>query len=161
MSFARIRPSAAVLVAALCTIGPAPSIGGGVTLSPLEQRFVHAINKTRVEHGATRVAIEETLVTAARAHSGDMIRRGYFSHGVFWQRLERFGVTSGNVGEDLGWDSHLDVAVPEIVGMWLRSKPHRDVLLSPKYRDFGVGVSVGPFEGYRKAIVVTADFRGP
>jgi uncharacterized protein YkwD len=157
----RLRPGGAALVAALCTVLPPPALGGGLSLSPLERAFLNAINKTRVEHGVGRVTISDTLLTAARAHSSDMVRRNYFAHGVFSRRLEYYGVTSGNIGEDLGYDAHVATAVPELVAMWLRSQPHRAVLLSAKYDYIGVGVSIGPFLGHPKAVVVTADFRGP
>ena len=161
MSIQRLRSVAAALAAAFCAVVPAPAMGGVVPLSPLERSFLYAINHTRVEHGVNRVVINDTLVAAARAHSSDMVRRHYFAHRVFWRRLEQFGLTSGRVGEDLGWDSHLEIAVPELIRMWLRSQPHRAVLLNPNYQDVGVGVRIGPFAGYRKAIVVTADFLGP
>jgi uncharacterized protein YkwD len=132
-----------------------------VPLSPTEHAFLHAINDTRAEHGIPQVSIDATLVRAARFHSADMVQRGYFAHDLFSRRLQSFGVGIGVVGEDLGWDSHLEIAVPELIELWLESPKHRRVLLDPRYRLVGLGVVKGPFRGYRQAIVVTADFYGP
>ncbi len=152
---------AVFLAAAVLAFFPASANGGGIPLSPTEHAFLVEINKTRVEHGVGRVVLSDNLVRAARFHSQDMIRRGYFEHGVYWRRLQQFGVKYGSVGENLGWDSHLKIAVPELVELWLESPEHRAVLLSRKYNEVGIGVAFGPFAGIRKVMVVTADFFGP
>ena len=45
---------------------------------------------------------------------------------------------------------------------WLRSPPHRRVLLSPDYRDAGVGIALGsPFGGsMRASATYVASFGG-
>jgi uncharacterized protein YkwD len=155
------RLSGAAVAAALLALVPQTANGSGNALSQTEQAFFVEINKTRGEHGLDRVTLDDRLIDAARFHSNDMVERGYFEHGVFSRRLERFGVEPGHVGEDLGWDRHIGVAVRELVEMWLDSPRHRAILLSSKYREVGIGVAVGPFKGFPKALVVTADFHGP
>jgi uncharacterized protein YkwD len=158
MTFAQ---KGAALATALATLLPMPADAGGVELTSLEQSFLREINTSRAAYGRAPVRIDTKLVRAARFHSTDMVRRGFFAHGVFTARLRHFGVTDGYVGEDLGWDSRLASAVHNLLAMWLKSQPHRDVLLGSRYRIVGIGVATGPFEGYAKAIVVTADFQGP
>jgi len=133
----------------------------GAAVSPTERAFFDAINKTRAAHGLGSVALDARLVESARLHSRDMVQGGYFQHGAsWWRRLEAVGVTRGTVGEILGWYGHpaVAVAVPVLVKMWLQSPEHRRILLNPIYRNVGVGVAVGRFEGYSTAVVVTADF---
>jgi uncharacterized protein YkwD len=87
-----------------------------------------------------------------------MVARGYFEHGPFAERLSRFGFDEGTVGENLGWRSSRQGVVPKLIQMWLGSPTHRRVLLSPTFRAVGVGVRVGPFKGWSRAVVVTTDF---
>jgi uncharacterized protein YkwD len=150
--------SGAILAAAALALLPVAANAADVTPSSTEQAFLSAINKVRGEHGLARVVPRDDLVKAARFHSHDMIEAGYFAHRVFWRRLERFGITHGTVGEVLGWDSHIGIAPRHLVGLWLVSPEHRVVLLNPRYHFVGVGVADGPFQGFPKAIVVTADF---
>jgi len=152
---------AVLLAAAIVAFFPVSAHGGGSSLTPTEHAFLVEINKTRAEHGVDRVVPIDNLTRAARFHSKDMIRRGYFEHGLYWRRLAQFGVTYGSVGENLGWDSHLKIAVPELVELWLESPEHRAVLLSRTYDEIGIGVAFGPFAGFPKVLVVTADFFGP
>jgi uncharacterized protein YkwD len=43
---------------------------------------------------------------------------------------------------------------------WLASPEHRSILLDPALRRIGVASPVGPFDGFAKATVITADFAG-
>jgi uncharacterized protein YkwD len=130
----------------------------GVELTVIEAGFVRAINVTRRKRGLAPLKLNHDLVRAARFHSADMVDGGHFEHGPASRRLTRFGVKTGTVGENIGWSSSRESAVPMIVEMWLRSPPHRAVLLSRQFRAIGVGVGIGRFKGSDGAIVVTADF---
>jgi uncharacterized protein YkwD len=138
-----------------------PASASGVRLTPVEAAFLREINSTRAAHGLRPVTLQVNLVIAARYHSRDMVKHGFFAHGDFAGRLQRFGVEPGLVGEDLGWDARVGSAVPHLLAAWLKSRPHRDVLLNPRYRTVGIGVTTGPFAGHSRALVVTADFHGP
>jgi uncharacterized protein YkwD len=46
------------------------------------------------------------------------------------------------------------------VKMWLKSRPHRAILLDPDFRFVGIGARSGRFMGYQRARVFTADFGG-
>jgi len=132
----------------------------GFKLTNEEQSFVQAVNATRARYSLPAVRVAVTLTRAARAHSIDMIRRRYFAHGDFRGRLLRFGVTTGRVGEDLGWSIDDEAAIQRVVAMWLASPKHRYVLLLPAFRRLGVGVAEGPLKDQPDSIVVTADFQG-
>jgi uncharacterized protein YkwD len=145
------------LAVALLLAAPAKA---AVRLTPVEQSFLQEINAARASHGSGSVALDVNLITAARFHSDDMVRRGFFAHGPFAGRLRHFGMKDGYVGEDLGWTAKAGSAVPDLLAMWLKSPLHRHVLLNPRYRRIGIGVRRGRFEGYSNALVVTADFFG-
>jgi uncharacterized protein YkwD len=44
--------------------------------------------------------------------------------------------------------------------LWLSNPKHRAVLLRRGFGHVGIGVTEGPFMGWRHTIVVTADFEG-
>jgi uncharacterized protein YkwD len=160
------RLGGAALAAALLALSGGSSAesatrDGVVELTFTESAVVYAINDARVEHGVPRLKVDEDLIRAARFHSKDMVERQYFEHGPFGERLRRFGFKTGTVGENLGWLNNDKLAAPRLIRMWLRSPSHREVLLSTRLRVVGVGIRVGPFMGWDRAVVVTVDFWSP
>jgi uncharacterized protein YkwD len=118
-----------------------------------ELAIVRAMNSVRATNGLPPLRVGRTLTRAARSHSVDMVRRSYFDHGPFVQRLRRFGVRASNIGENLASGTRPLSAV-EIVRMWIESPPHRRNLLDRSFRRIGVGVAGGSTR------LVTADFAG-
>ena len=146
----------AAVVIALSTISAASA---AVFSRTSESRIIGAMNRVRVAHGLRPLRLAAKLHAAARAHSADMIRRGYFGHGAFDRRLNAYGVRAPVVGENLAWGSGVYGAASTIVQEWLVSPEHRANLLRPGFFLVGVGSAFGPFGG-RRAVVVTADFAG-
>ena len=147
-----------MLVAALAfpwTASPA-----SVRMTDTEESFFRAVNAVRAQYALPAVRADAELQKAARAHTADMLARGYFAHGDFNRRLWRFGATGPEVGEDLGWSVDDGSATQRIVRMWLASSPHRAVLLRRGFTRIGLGVARGPFKGRSSCVVVTADFEG-
>jgi uncharacterized protein YkwD len=128
---------------------PLASVGAA---TPREYAIVRAMNAVRAQNGAPPLRVGRALTRAARAHSADMARRGYFDHGAFVQRLRRFGVRAPYVGENLAYGAQL--APMAIVQMWIASAPHRQNLLDRRFRRIGVGVAGSATK------LVTADFAG-
>jgi len=100
-----------------------------------------------------------------------MLAYGFFSHDsadgtAFSERIRRYytnrGFTKWSVGEALMASQGRVVDAPAIVAAWLQSPPHRSIVLSPTWRDAGIGVlyasSAPATFGGGEAIVVTADF---
>ena len=132
---------------------PEPLASAGVTATPGEIAIVRVMNSVRAANGVPPLRIGPALTRAARAHSADMVRRGYFDHGAFVQRLRRFGVRAPYVGENLASGTR-PLSAGEIVNMWVASPPHRQNLLDRGFRRIGVGVAGGSNR------LVTADFAG-
>jgi uncharacterized protein YkwD len=154
---------AALLVAACGVVMFLPAHSAtseNIKLTGTEQSFLAAINEVREQHGVGPLASQGNLVRAARSHSDNMVAHDYFAHGVFWKRLEQFGVHGRNMGENLAWNSTPANAVNTLIQAWLASPDHRANLLSTRYSEIGVGIDIGPFEGYRQALVITTDFLG-
>ena len=72
------------------------------------------------------------------------------------------GWRTWSVGEALLASQGKTVDAPGIVAAWLASPPHREIILSPTWRDAGIGALYAPTApreyGGAETIVVTADF---
>jgi uncharacterized protein YkwD len=152
----RGRPllAAGLVLAALA--GPLPAAAAALRAD--ERSVLDRVNAARAAYGLAPVTPIASLERSARFHSRDMVANSYFAHGPFWQRIVGFGAQGPRVGEDLAWTAVGDAGT--VVRLWLASPPHRAVLLRPGFRHIGIGVAVGPFMGFDRATVVTADFEG-
>jgi len=160
---------ATVLVTApTATPGPSEKVERRATL---ETAVVRALNQVRVAHGLRPLRSSPNLRTAARGHSRAMLDYGFFAHESedgtsFSERIKRYYTNRGwrmwSVGETLLASQSTDVAATEVVDAWLNSPPHREIILSPGFRDAGIGAlyaSSAPKEfGGAETVVVTADF---
>jgi uncharacterized protein YkwD len=134
-------------------ITPPPFFSTGNAPTRGEYAIVRAMNVVRANNGVPPLRVGSALTRAARSHSVDMARRGYFDHGAFVQRLRSFGVRAPFIGENLA--SGTQPLTPlAIVRMWIASPPHRQNLLEPGFRHVGIGVAGGSTR------LVTADFAG-
>jgi uncharacterized protein YkwD len=135
-----------------------------------ERALLRAVNDVRRGHGVRPLKVSPGLATAARQHSRAMLVNGFFDHDSidgtpFSERLKRTypprAKASWSVGENLFASTAAPAAV-DAVDAWLASPGHRTVLLSPVYREIGIGVgqarAAGGTFGSGFAWVVTADF---
>jgi uncharacterized protein YkwD len=145
-----------------------PTARGGMSVA--ERQLAKGINEVRVEHGLRPLTVSVALTNAAREHDREMSSRGFFSHNSldrseFWRRVLRWYPPTGRrgwlVGENILWESS-DISAWASVMRWLRSPPHRAVLLNPAWREVGVDVRRVPSApgvyGGGAATIITADF---
>ena len=162
-----------VLGLACCAIA-APATGTSAepptVVRPLQRSVIKQLNAVRRQHGLLPLRVAVGLAAAAREHSLEMARLGYFSHSSaggesFARRIARFYRMGKRrhwaAGENLYWSSgEPDASVA--VEAWLQSPEHRAVLLRRDWRELGVGavfVSAGPgIYGGAPVTIVTADF---
>jgi uncharacterized protein YkwD len=137
----------------------------------LEGAVLREINRVRGARGLSHLRAAPALRSAARGHSQSMLTHGFFSHTsqdgtAFSERIRRYYTNAGylrwSVGEALMATESSSVHAEAIVTAWLQSPSHRGIVLSPTWRDMGIGVvydSDAPVTfGGTEAIVVTADF---
>lgn len=147
-----------VVLLCLTAMLAAPAVAqAAVELSPYEQQLVNLVNRKRERHGLKPLRVRTCLVTAARAHSLDMATNQFLAHpssdGTPWMdRLIAFGyVQEGfsywRAGENVYVGGGLYSSPVAVVQAWMKSKPHRRVLLTKVFRDVGVG-AVECAEGY-------------
>lgn len=137
----------------------------------LEAAVVREMNRIRAARGLGPLHAAPSLRSAARSHSQAMLANDFFSHDsadgtAFSERIRRYYSNAGyvrwSVGEALMATQSRVVDAEAVVAAWLESPPHRAIVLSPTWRDAGIGVvhtSTAPSTfGGAEAIVVTADF---
>jgi uncharacterized protein YkwD len=162
--------AAVLVVVAAPSAGSAKSRGTMTPATQLQAALVTQINNFRAARGLPRLRVSAALTTAANGHSAQMARLGFFSHnsangGSFSQRIAQVyrarGFRSWSVGENLVWGGPA-VGAPRAFRLWLSSAPHRANLLSPRWREIGLGAvhstSAPGVYGGRPATIVTADF---
>lgn len=164
MSGNRYHIARAALAAALFFLAPASAPANAARETAIERAYAGAINDVRSQYGLPALEEAPALVAAAREHSADMVANRYFAHGAnWWRRLVQAGAPGPHLGENLGWCA-LQLCPggsPErLIRMWLASPDHRANLLNPAFRHLGVGISFGPFRGWKSAAVVTTEFDG-
>lgn len=141
---------------------PARTLAPPLALSDLEGQMWEAINAERANAGLPRLAIDGRLTVLARERSIDMITRGYFSHttpeGVMiFDLLSAAGIYSPYTGETLArTNAEASQAVQLAVAGFMNSPAHRQIVLSPRYTDLGVGAATSP-EGMKYFTLVFID----
>lgn len=161
----------AALAAGLAISAPTSTAAGQLTQrdSTLERAIVSEVNAVRARHGLQPLAMSTDLRAAAVAHTRAMAASGLFQHesadgSPFHERVLRYYPGRGagwSVGENLVFGS-TPFGASSAVRSWLRSPPHRRVLLGAVWREVGVGAVVaqdapGAFGG-GSVVIVTADF---
>ena len=169
-SFAAV---AAGLTSALVLVAPAvPSQSARLERrDALEAAVVREVNRVRLAHRLAALEMSPSLRAAARSHSRSMLELGFFGHDsvdgtAFSDRIRRHYTSRGwrmwSVGEALLASEGRDVNAHAIVAAWLESLPHREIVLSPTWRETGIGALYAPSApneyGGAATIVVTADF---
>src|SRR5207248_8726031 len=126
----------AVLSLAVAALTAAPAFASprspAESLSPLEHKVLVDINAFRAQHHLAKLRLNVRLTAAARAHTRQMARDGYFAHSSadgssFWRRIQRFYTSAPwrywSVGENLLWSSP-DIDAGGALKLWLNSPEH-------------------------------------
>jgi uncharacterized protein YkwD len=127
------------------------------------------LNNARARHGLAKLSLSRKLGRAARGHSADMARRGYFSHNSlsgasFLDRIRRAGylrrARRWHVGENIAWGVGRLATARAIVRSWMNSPGHRANILNRRFRHVGVGITYNaPVRvAGRAAATYTTDF---
>ncbi len=132
---------------------------GAASLTTPERALLSEMNRVRAGNGLPGLRVDWRLQRAARAHSAAMIRRDFFSHAAFAQRMRASGARGPIFGENLAWGTGSRAEARSIVSEWLASPAHRANLLRRGFARVGVAAPVGNLLG-QSARVATADFAG-
>jgi len=110
------------------------------------------LNRERARHGLRRLRSNGRLRTAALRHSSHMARTKYFDHtspagSSMTDRVRRAGYLRGSgrwsIGENIAWGTGGRATPQAIVQAWMQSPGHRANILTPGFREIGIGASAG------------------
>ena len=127
----------------------APQASGCLPNPPLqpddldnENSIASGLTSERVNSGHNPLTIADELTQAARRHSRDMADNDFTSHtgsngSTPDQRIEQACYTWTAWGEIIGWGFDGDPS--RMIHAWMDSPPHKGLILSETFDDFGVG----------------------
>lgn len=129
-------------------------LGYAANISP--QQVISLTNQKRQAAGLNPLQENQTLSQAALAKGTDMINKDYWAHVAPdgtqpWAFFVGQGYKYRYAGENLARDfSNASSAVDA----WMASPSHKENMLSPKYREIGIGVVEGELAGVDTTIIV-------
>jgi uncharacterized protein YkwD len=129
------------------------------------------VNRIRTANGLRPLVFSRSLTKAATAHAQALAASGQFTHAwptngkVFGTWIRSFysaqGFRAWSAGENLLWASP-GISPASAVQQWLASPAHRRVMLTPSWRDLGIGVvsavAAPGFYGGRDVQIAAAEF---
>jgi uncharacterized protein YkwD len=164
---ARLLPLA-LLVAGATVASLTPAAVAQACAGPETQSTLCLLNAERAANGLRALRLDRRLSRAATAYSSDMVARHFFQHvspsgEQLAQRVARTGWLRRRprwaLGETLGWGTGSLGTPAGMVAGWMRSSPHRSIVLWPGFRRVGIGIAAGtPFGPPGEGATFTADF---
>ena len=128
----RVRRLALGLILGLA-LGVAPAQLALADVTALDTDYLEMVNSTREARGARPLELSTRLSKLARQHSRSMARTGHLSHSNLAKVLSHvLSVAGENVG--------MGASVQQVHEMFLNSPPHRDNLVSGRWKLTGIGV---------------------
>jgi uncharacterized protein YkwD len=132
----------------------------GASAQTLRIAVVCLVNRERARYHLPALSSGRRLTTSAQGYTAEMVRRHFFSHtapdgSTPGARIAAAGFRWSWYGENIA----TGLATPRsVVEAWMHSKGHCYNILSPMFRDIGVGVSPHPVGRATGAATWTADF---
>ena len=124
--------------------------------------LVSMTNSTRAREGLGALSVNSELTSAAYAKAQDMLANQYFAHTspqgkTPWDFIKNSGYNYAYAGENLAI-GYTDAS--ELFSAWMASATHRQNILNPNFREIGMAVLSGDYEG-AETIVVVQEFGTP
>jgi uncharacterized protein YkwD len=126
------------------------------------------LNSERAAQGLRALTENDRLTAASDAYADQMVRQRFFGHvspdgRTLVRRLWDVGYLGRTAdwlaGENIAWAEARQATPREVMSGWMGSPEHRDNILEPRFRDVGLGVSLGsPEGGATDAATYTTDF---
>ena len=112
-----------------------------------EDEMLKLVNGERTKRGIKPLSMENSLRFLARAHSRDMLAKGYFAHinpenKDPFDRMETAGINYEYAGENLALAPTVDLAHEGL----MNSEGHKANILDPNFGKVGIGcIDAGPY----------------
>jgi uncharacterized protein YkwD len=152
---------AAVLAAVAATAFPAGAqaadcanadvVPSQANLDRVRDATLCLVNRQRAAYGRAPLTVNRDLAKAAGAYVNTMAARGFFAHvspggstpaSRIKVTLYLVDARSWSIGENLAWGGGHLASPQRMVTSWMRSPAHRRNILSPRYRELGVGIAL-------------------
>ncbi|MGI8951122.1 MAG: CvpA family protein [Chitinophagaceae bacterium] len=122
----------------------------------LEAKMLQLVNDERTKRGLKPLVFDSALTEVARAHSADMLARGYFSHYTPegkdpFDRMKEAGIKYTSAGENLALAPTLSIAHDGL----MNSPGHRANILNPAFGRVGIGILDGGIYG----LMISQEFK--
>jgi uncharacterized protein YkwD len=120
--------------------------GRGASTAAIRKAVLCLVNRQRNSRHLPALHANSRLDRSAQGWTNHMVATGTFSHGQdFAGRISAAGYRWSAVGENIA----TGYATPaQVVTGWMRSKGHCKNILSPEFRDLGIGVVARPVRPY-------------
>jgi hypothetical protein len=117
-------------------------------------------NQERAQNNVSPLTPNDLLTKAAEMKARDMAVRGYFAHTspdgkTPWYWLDQVGYKYNLAGENLAVNFFEST---DVANAWMNSPSHRENIVKKGYKEIGIGVASGIYEG--KNSVFVAQFFG-
>lgn len=131
-----VTPTAAPTLTPTAAPTQAPS-----GLSAMEQEVFALVNSERAKNGLSALSWADDVAAVARAHSSDMINRGFFSHTnpdgeSPFDRLKNNGISYRTAAENIAYGQKTPA---DVMNAWMNSSGHRANILNKNVTELGVG----------------------
>ena len=128
----------------------------GIATSITAQELIDLTNAKRQENGLPALQLNSVLSQAAQQKAADMIAKNYWAHSspdglTPWAFFKNVNYKYLYAGENLARDFTDSAGV---VNAWMNSPTHKDNILSNRYREIGIAVVNGTFQGQPTTLVV-------
>ena len=118
--------------------------------------LVTMTNSARAQEGLGALLTNSALASAAFAKANDIIAKDYFAHNspdgkTPWDFISEAGYNYTYAGENLsiGYND-----ASELFSAWMNSPTHRENILNPNFREIGIAVVSGEFQGTQTIVAV-------
>jgi hypothetical protein len=143
-----------VLINGALFLIPETSASAQVSLSAEE--LIYLTNQERIKNHLLPLTQNNLLAKAAHNKAEDLLSKDYFAHTtpegkLFYQWMQEIGYNYKSAGENL---AIFFTKSPDVISAWLNSKTHRDNILDPHYKEIGLAVVEGDFNGENTYVIV-------
>ena len=136
--------------ASAATCANADVIPTAAASAQVRESVLCLVNAERAQRGLPAFKPQAQLAKSAEGHAKDMVRKHYFDHTSkdgreLADRIRATGYLKGrwSIGENLAWGTGVLATPASIVKAWLDSPGHKAIMLSPNFRDAGIGLALG------------------
>jgi hypothetical protein len=120
----------------------------GANSTAIDNATLCLMNQVRTSHAMRPLRLNRALAQVAGGQASDMVRGDYFSDNSLsgqtpLARIMANGYSAHRLltAQNIAWGTGPNATPVGIVRAWMESPPHRQIILTPAYRDVGVGVA--------------------